>query len=151
MYGYRMSTSDEEQLHLWHLFADAMARRAPVEVTFFKSKKITQTFTSHGLPSVITYTGYVKVSRTVEPFAFGADFTKGTRWVKVVDRTPEGVGSQPAYRTIRLDRIAVNTRTGKPLAVRKLTYGFICPSLLDHRPLYPTKGQLTGRRLASVA
>lgn len=143
-YGYRMSTSEEEQLHLWHLFANAMDRRSPVEVTFFKSKKITQTFVSHGIPSVITYTGYVRTTRLVEPYGFGADFTKGTRWVKVVDRAPEGVGSQPGYRSIRLDRIAVNTRTGKPLAVRKLTYGYLCPTKLDHKELHPTKGQLVG-------
>lgn len=144
MHGFRMSESQEEQLHLWHLFADAMARRAPVEVTFFKSKMITHTYVEHGETKTITYPGFVRVTRTVEPHGFGADWTKGTRWVKVVDRNPEGVGSRPAYRTIRLDRVAVNSRTGRPLATRRLSIGYLCPSLLDHKPLHPTKGQLVG-------
>jgi hypothetical protein len=49
------------------------------------------------------------------------------------------VGSQPEYRTIRLDRVAVRYNDGKPVAVRMLTHGYLCPTLLDNKPLHPTK------------
>ena len=139
MFGYRMSTSQAEQLYLRHLFADAMERRAPVEVTYFRSKKITFTRIVDGKEETIIYDGYVKTVRVVEPFALDGDWDKETHWVDVVDRSPQGAGSRPGYRRLRLDRIAVNSRTGKPLVRRKLTYGYLCPSRLDFRDLYPTK------------
>ncbi len=37
--GYRMSTGEGEQLHLWLLFAFAMEHRAPVKVSFFETIK----------------------------------------------------------------------------------------------------------------
>jgi hypothetical protein len=81
---------------------------------------------------------YVKVTRVVEPHELTVT-RDGKRIVKVVDRTPEGVGSQPEYRTIRLDRVAVRYNDGKPVAVRMLTHGYLCPTLLDNKPLHPTK------------
>lgn len=135
MYGYRMSTGEDEQLHLRHLFASAMDHRAPVRVSYFEEKRAVDPDTGRDRkwPGV-----YVKTTRVVEPYEFGVS-KAGNRFVRVVDRTPEGVGSRPAYRTIRLDRIAYSRSQHKPLAVRMLSHGFLCPSLLDNKPLYPTK------------
>lgn len=144
MFGYRMSASEEEQLHLRHLFADAMDRRAPVEVSFFKERSAVIEDPVTGEPRKKKIKGeYVKVTRTVEPYAFHVA-KDGARSVLVVDRNPEGVGSQPAYRSIRLDRVAVSRRTSRPLVTRRLTLGYLCPSLLDRRALHPTKGALVG-------
>lgn len=135
VYGFRMAHTEEDQYHLWLLFASAMAHRAPVRVSFFKRRKddqhkpVTDRF---GNPV------YVKVTRVVEPHELTVT-RDGKRIVKVVDRSPEGVGSQPEYRTIRLDRVAVRYNDGKPVAVRMLTHGYLCPTLLDNKPLHPTK------------
>jgi hypothetical protein len=135
MYGYRMSGSEEEQLHLRHLFASAMDHRAPVRVSYFEEKKAVDPDTGR----VRKWPGvYVKTTRVVEPFEFGVS-KAGKRFVRVVDRTPEGAGTQPEYRTIRLDRIVHSRAKGGPLAVRMLTHGYLCPSLLDNKPLHPTK------------
>jgi hypothetical protein len=138
MFGYRMTTAEDEQYHLRQLFASAMDHRAPVRVSFFKRLKRPDRSVVPGQ--------YVKVTRVVEPFAF--DVSKdGARIVRVVDRTPEGVWG-PAYRAIRLDRIAASRHTGKPLATRLLSQGYICPSLLDFRPLHSTKRVLTAQQAA---
>lgn len=144
MFGYRMSASEEEQLELRYLFADAMARRAPVQVSFFKERSALVEDTRTGQMVKRKIRGqYVKVTRVVEPYGFGVA-RDGSRTVKVVDRTPEGLGSRPDYRSIRLDRVAVSRRTGRALVTRRLTLGFLCPSPLDRRPLHPTKGVLAG-------
>ena len=129
MFGYRFSGSEEEQLRLRHLFASAMDNRSPVRVSYFKEKG-----RGTGL--------YVKVTRVVEPYAFGVS-KAGKRLVYVVDRTPEGVGSRPDYRTIRLDRVAFSRSQGRALAVRLLSLGYLCPSRLDFRELHPDKRVLT--------
>jgi len=137
VFGYRFSESEEEQLHLWHLFAFAMAHRAPVKVSFFKEKKdeYGRLETSGGRRL------YVKVTRTVEPHELVV--TKaGHRLVNVVDRSPEGEWG-PEYRTIRLDRVAHSRATGKPLAHVMTGHGYMCPSLLDGKPLHSTKRVLT--------
>lgn len=142
MFGYRMSSSEEEQLELRYLFADAMDRRAPVQVSYFKERSALVEDPVTGRVQKKKIRGqYVKVTRTVEPYGFGVA-KDGSRIVKVVDRTPEGLGSRPDYRSIRLDRVAVSRRTGRALVVRRLTLGFLCPSPLDRRPLHPTKGVL---------
>lgn len=139
-----MSNGDAEELHLRHLFADAMERRAPVRVSFFKQKKV-KVWSERKGRYVEKATGlYVKVTRVVEPYAFQVA-ANGARSVLVVDRTPED-SPGPDYRTIRLDRVAWSRATGKPLAVRMITHGYLCPTLLDRRPLHPTK-----RVLASAA
>lgn len=141
MFGYRMSASEEEQYHLWLLFASAMDHRAPVRVSYFEEKKAVDPDTGR----VRRFPGiYVKTTRVVEPHGFFVT-AAGYRLVRVVDRTPEGLGSQPAYRSIRLDRIAYSRAQSKPLAVRMLTHGYLCPSLLDNKPLHPTKTVLTAR------
>ncbi len=144
MFGYRMvGHNDDDEYRLWLLFADAMDRRAPVQVSFFKERSALVEDPRTGQLRKQRIKGqYVKVTRVVEPHAFHVTQT-GARVVKVVDRTPEGLGSQPDYRSIRLDRIAVSRQTGKPLATRRLTLGYLCPSLLDFRPLHPTKRVLT--------
>jgi hypothetical protein len=135
VYGYRMATGEAEQLDLWLMFASAMEHRCPVRVSFFKRKKddahkpVTDRF---GNPV------YVRVTRVVEPHELTVT-RDGRRIVKVVDRAPEGVGSRPEYRTIRLDRVAVRYSDSRPFAQRMLTHGFLCPSLLDGKPLHPTK------------
>jgi hypothetical protein len=137
MFGFRMTVSDDEQYHVRQLFASAMDHRAPVRVSFFKQLKDEKhrPVFSGGRPL------FVKVTRVVEPHAFGV--TKaGDRVVKVVDRTPEGE-LRPEYRTIRLDRVAVSRSTGKVLATRLLTQGYLCPTLLDFKPLHPTKRVLS--------
>lgn len=142
MFGYRMSASEEEQLELRYLFADAMARRAPVQVSYFKERSALVEDPRTGRVQKKRIKGqYVKVTRTVEPYGFGVA-KDGSRTVKVVDRTPEGLGSRPDYRSIRLDRVAVSRTTGRPLVTRRLTLGYLCPSPLDRRPLHPTKGVL---------
>lgn len=147
MFGYRMSGSEEEQLHLRYLFASAIDHRAPVRVSYFKEKRVLVWSDRTG-DYVKKFTGlYVKVTRVVEPYAFGVTKT-GARLVYVVDRAPEGVGSRPDYRSIRLDRIAVSRSTGRPLIVRMLTHGYLCPSRLDFRELHPTKGMLVGKQAA---
>jgi hypothetical protein len=130
-----MCTAEDEQYDLRQLFASAMDHRAPVRVSYFKQLK---------RPDRAIVPGqYVKVTRVVEPFDF--DVAKiGARIVRVVDRTPDGVWG-PAYRAIRLDRVAFSRSTGKPLAVRLLSQGFICPTLLDGKPLHSTKRVLTAR------
>lgn len=131
MFGYRMTATESEQLHLRHLFADAMARRAPVRVSFFKERKL------KGRP-----TGqYVKVTRVVEPYGFHVSAT-GKRSVLVVDRTPDGTWG-PEYRSVRLDRIAYSRAQNRPLITRMVSQGYMCPTMLDHRPLHPTKRQLS--------
>ena len=142
MFGYRFSKSEEEQLRLRHLFASAMDHRAPVRVSYFK-EKIVDVWSERTQRYVKKPSGlFVKVTRVVEPYAFGV--TKaGNRVVHVVDRSPEGIGSRPDYRTIRLDRIAFSRSQGKALAVRLLSLGFMCPSRLDFRELHPTKRVLT--------
>lgn len=144
MYGYRMSTSEEEQYHLWLMFASAMDHRAPMRVSYFKERsELVEDPVTGALRKQKIKGQYVKVTRVVEPHEFHV--TKdGHRIVKVVDRTPEGVGSQPDYRTIRLDRVAYSRAQHKVLAERLMSQGYLCPSLLDNRPLHPTKGQLTG-------
>lgn len=135
IYGYRMSYTEEDQLDLWLLFGSAMEHRAPVRVTFFKRKTDAQhkpVTDRHGNPQ------FVKVTRVVEPHALTVT-RDGKRIVKVVDRTPEGVGSLPEYRTIRLDRVAVRYADQRPVATRMLTHGYLCPTLLDGKPLHKTK------------
>lgn len=142
VYGFRLAHTEEDQLDLWLLFGSAMDHRAPVRVTYFKEKKH-DGGPDKGKP-VLQYGHpvYVRVSRVVEPFELGV--TKdGHRVVRVVDRAPEGVGSRPAYRTLRLDRFAVRYADGRPMATRMLTHGFLCPSRLDGKDLHPTKRRLT--------
>ena len=147
MFGYRMSNAEEEQYDLWLLFGSAIDHRAPVRVSFFKERSelvpdpVTGALRKKKIPGQ-----YVKVTRVVEPYGFHVT-KEGHRVVLVVDRTPEGVGSQPAYRSIRLDRVAHSRMTGKALAHRLMTQGYLCPSLLDFRPLHRTKGQLVGAGL----
>lgn len=136
-YGFRFSDGEDEQLYLRHLFAFAMAHRSPVRVSFFKQKK-----DDHGRP--VRSGGrdlYVKVTRVVEPHELIVT-KSGHRAVKVVDRTPEGE-FRPDYRTIRLDRITFSRPTGKPIAHVLAGQGYLCPSLLDGRELYPRKRVLT--------
>lgn len=141
MFGFRMSGSEEEQLYLRHMFADAMERRAPMRVSFFREKKVS-VWSPRAKRYVDKHTGmFVKVTRVVEPFAFQVA-KDGQRSVLVVDRTPDGTWG-PEYRTIRLDRVVVSRYTGKALASRMLSHGFMCPSPLDRRPLHPTKTVLT--------
>lgn len=141
MFGYRFSRSEEEQLRLRHLFASAMDHRAPVRVSYFK-EKIVDVWSERTQRYVKKPSGlFVKVTRVVEPYAFGV--TKaGNRVVYVVDRTPEGTWG-PDYRTIRLDRVAFSRAAGRALATRLLSQGFICPSRLDFRELHPSKRALT--------
>lgn len=134
--GYRMPSGEAEQLYLRHLFANAMEQRSPVRVSFFEQKKLPNGKRIPGL--------YVKVTRVVEPHGFHVA-RDGKRSVLVVDRTPNGVGSRPAYRAIRLDRIAYSRAQRRFLIRRMLTYGYLYPSLLDRKPLHPTKGELVHR------
>lgn len=135
VYGYRMAYTEEDQLDLWLLFGSAMNHRAPVRVSYFKQKK-----DERRRPVKDRWGNfvYVRVTRVVEPHAL--DVTEdGHRIVRVVDRTPEGVGSRPDYRTIRLDHVVVRFADNRPAAIRMLTHGYLCPSLLDGKPLYSTK------------
>lgn len=137
-YGFRMAYTDEDQLDLWLMFASAMEHRAPVRVSFFKRKTDDQhrpAYDQYGNPV------FVKVTRVVEPHELTVT-KQGRRIVKVVDRNPEGVGSRPEYRTIRLDRVAVRYADQRPVATRMLSHGYLCPSLLDGKPLHPTKREL---------
>lgn len=140
MYGYRLSHTEADQLDLWLLFRSAMTRRAPVRISYFEAKKHEggpdkgKPVLHNGLPI------YVKISRVVEPHALFVT-ADGHHAVQVVDRAPKGAGSQPAYRTYRLDRFAVRYSTGKPMAVRMLSYGYLCPTLLDGQRLHPRKIQ----------
>lgn len=135
--GYRMSTGESEQLHLWLLFAFAMQHRAPVKVSFFETIK-----DPHGKP--VTSAGrelFKRTTRTVEPHELVV--TKlGNRVVKVVDRAPEN-SNGPAYRSIRLDRVVFSRATGQSLARVMTRHGYLCRSLLDGKPLHGTKRQLT--------
>ena len=82
MFGYRFSLSEEEQLHLRHLFASAMDRRSPVRVSYFKEKRV-KVWSERTQGYVERSTGlYVKVTRVVEPYAF--DRIYGAWWELVV-------------------------------------------------------------------
>lgn len=143
VYGFRLAHTEEDQLDLWLLFGSAMDHRAPVRVSYFKQKKH-DSGPDKGKPLTDKYGNpiYVKITRIVEPFELGVT-EDGHRVVRVVDRAPEGVGSRPAYRTLRLDRFAVRYADGRPMATRMLTHGFLCPSRLDGKDLHPTKRRLT--------
>lgn len=139
VYGFRLSHTEDDQLYLWQMFRSAMDRRAPVRITYFETKKY-ESGPDKGKP-VLTESGslmYARISRVVEPYEL--DVTEdGHRIVRVVDRTPKGVGSRPEYRTYRLDRFAVRFADGRPLVTRMLTHGYLCPSRLDGVSLHPRK------------
>lgn len=146
MYGYRMASGEDDQLRLWFVFKRAIDQRAPVRVSFFKRKKDDR---HRPLSDRFGNPVYVKVTRTVEPYAL--DRSKdGHPLVRVVDRTPEGLGSQPEYRMIRLDHIAVRYRDDTPVLTPMWSYGFLCPSPLDGEELHPTKGELNRRQKDGV-
>lgn len=129
---YRVGT-DDEQLRLFERFEDAMALRHPVKVTYFREK---------GVDVVTGRTLYVKTTRMVEPHEL-TNNKHGDLIVKVVDRSPRKE-KRPAYRTIRLDRIAFSRRTGLALMTVKVNEGYLNPTRLDGVDLHPSKGQLTG-------
>lgn len=103
-----------EQLEIMERLQHAIEDKKPVTVSFFKEKEITHTYTVKGVKCTTTYTGYVKVRRTVEPWLVGFHQSDGHPYVRVISRSPTDEKG-PMYRTIRLDRIAVRTTTGKPL------------------------------------
>lgn len=142
VYGFRMAFEEHDQLYVREMFRSAIDHRCPVRVMFFKRKKDDShrpVSDKYGNPV------YVRVTRVVEPYEF--DRTKGgKRIVRVVDRTPEGVDSRPAYRTIRLDHVAVRYADQRPVLTRMMTHGFLCPTPLDGDELHPTKGELTGHK-----
>lgn len=138
VFGFRMA-NEAEQLHLWLLFRYAMDHRMPVRVSYFKEKKDDQhrpVRTPGGAPI------YVKITRIVEPHEL-TQTKAGHSLVKVVDRTPED-DKGPAYRSIRLDRVAFSWATSKVLAHVMAGQRYICPSLLDGKELQPRKRELTG-------
>lgn len=141
-YGYRMAHDERDQLNTWYLFREAITRRAPVRVSYFKRKKDIQrapVTDKYGNPV------YAKVTRVVEPYELTTT-SDGKHIVRVVDRTPEGVNSRPEYRMIRLDRVAVSYRTRLPLVTPMWSYGYLCPTPLDGDELHPNKGELTGQK-----
>ena len=126
--GYRFPT-DREQLRLFDRIEDAMTWRKPITLSYFKDKGT----------DAAGYRLYVKVTRTVEPHDLvPAD---GSFIMRCVDRTPST--GRPAYRSIRLDRIAVSRTTNRPLFTLHLKGRYLNPTLLDGKPLHPTKGALT--------
>lgn len=130
---YRLGT-EAEQLRLYERFEDAMALRHPVRLTYFRQKS--QRDPATGKPQ------YVRTTRTVEPYEL--DMTlDGAMIVRVIDRTPRH-DKRPAYRTIRLDRIAFSRTTGHALMNMRTRDRYLLPSPLDGAELHPTKGELTG-------
>jgi len=142
MFGYRMATGERDQLYLWFMFRSSIDRRCPVRVTYFKRKK-----DARRKPVVdrFGHPVYARVTRVVEPYELGVS-RDGARCVWVVDRSPEGVDSSPAYRVIRLDRVSVRLADGRPVLTRMMSHGFLCPSPLDGRELHPRKGALNKRK-----
>lgn len=138
MYGFRMATDESDQLAAWFMFRAAIGRRCPVRVSFFKRKK-----DARRRPMADQYGNpvFVKVTRTVEPFELGTT-VKGERFVRVVDRSPEGEDHAPEYRMIKLASVAVSYRTKRPMVTPLWSYGFLCPSPLDGQELHPRKGAL---------
>lgn len=145
MFGYRFSVDESEQLHLWLLFGYAMEHRCPVRVSFFEHKKDAQGEREYQGDRAL----FVKTTRTVEPYELAVT-SDGRRIVRVVDRAPEG-SNGPAYRTIRLDRVAHSNTTKKPLTRVMTKHGYLCRSLLDGKPLHGTKRQLTARMAVRTA
>lgn len=143
MYGFRMATDERDQLYLWFMFRSAIDRRCPVRVSYFKRKK-----DARRKPVVDDYGNpvFVKVTRVVEPYEL-ATTDDGERIVRVVDRTPEGEDSGPAYRMVKLGSVAVRYADQRPVLTRMLTHGFLCRSPLDGQELHPRKGALTRRRV----
>lgn len=146
VYGYRMAHDGADQLNVWFLFKRAISLRAPVRVSYFKRKTDDQ---HNPVTDKWGNALFVKVTRVVEPYEL-RQTAAGHSIVKVVDRTPEGVGSQPEYRTIRLDRVAVRYADNLPLMQVMTTFGFLCPTPLDGDELHPTKGKLTARRKPGI-
>lgn len=141
VYGYRMAHEQADQLNLWFLFKSAIDHRAPVRVSYFKRKTENHKPVNDKWGNPV----YVKVTRVVEPYQL-TQTDAGHHIVRVVDRTPEGSGSRPAYRSIRLDHVAIRYADGGPLLTRLMTHSFLCPSPLDGEELYPTKGELVSRK-----
>lgn len=129
-YGYRFPTRTEVD-ELWERFEEAIEREKPVTVSFFKEKDITHTRTVHGTPQTVTYKGYVKVTRIVEPWLMGFHQGDGHPYVRVVSRSPTDEKG-PFWRTIRLDRIAVSNWTGKPLMTVNLGGKRYCQPEIDY-------------------
>jgi hypothetical protein len=138
-----MANDERDQLDVWLAFRSAIAHRCPVRVTYFKRKK-----DARRRPATDRFGNpvFVRVSRVVEPYEFGTT-DDGHRIVRVVDRTPEGVDSTPAYRMIKLSSVAVRYADGKPVLTRMLTHGFLCPTPLDGQELHPRKGALAQRKV----
>lgn len=127
-YGYRFPTNTE-QLRLFERFEDAMAWRAPITLTYFKE---------HGRDRG-GYMLYTRTTRIIEPYELTTT-AGGAIIVRVIDRTARD--KRPAYRSVRLDRIAVSRCTNRPLLTVHTSRRYLHPSPLDDMWLHPTKGQL---------
>lgn len=130
-YGYRFPTATE-QLRLFERFEDAMSWRTPITLTYFK--EIGRDRDGNG---VMLYT---RTTRIIEPYE-PATTLGGAIIMRAIDRT--SADKRPAYRSIRLDRIAVSRRTNRPLLTVHTSRRYLHPSPLDGEWLHPTKGELT--------
>lgn len=110
VYGYRFPT-ELEQLAIMERFDAATEARHPVTVSFFEQKR-----DAYG--NVMTFADgtplLVKTTREVEPYEPAQFARAGHPYIRVVDRASSGRG-KTAYRTVRIDRIAVSRATGRPL------------------------------------
>jgi hypothetical protein len=121
--GFRLP-DELEQLHLMERFERAVEDRTPVTISFFEHKRDEygrpMNF-SDGRPLLI------KTTRTVEPYEAAQFAAAGHPYIRVVDRGSSGRG-KTAYRTIRLDRVAVSRATGRPLMTAHPSDRYIVPN-----------------------
>lgn len=119
-----------ETLDVWERIEQAIADEKPVTLTFFKEKEISYTRRRHGKTETVTYTGYVRARRTVEPWLLGFHQSDGHAYARVISRSPTDEKG-PMFRTIRLDRVAVSRTTGKPLLTVHVKGKRYCQGLID--------------------
>lgn len=126
---YRLPT-ELEQLEIMERLQLAIDNRHPVTLTFFKEKEITHRYTVNGVQLTTTYTGYVPVRRTCEPWMVGFHQSDGHPYVRAVAWSPTDEKG-PMYRTYPIPRIAVSTTTGRPLLTVHTSKPRHCQGLVD--------------------
>lgn len=119
-----------EQLEIMERLQHAIEDRHPVTLSFFKKKEITYTHTVNGVKETVTYDGYVKVTRTCEPWLVGFHQSDGHPYVRVISWSPTDEKG-PMYRNIPLNRFAVSGITGRPLMTVHTSKHRYCQGLID--------------------
>lgn len=123
---YRLP-GEVEALEIMERVALAAELGKPVTVTFLKEKRDPVTRRKITFADGSPY--YVKVTRTVEPYAVEFSLT-GHPVAYVVDRSPNDE-KREMYRTVRLDRVVVSRQTNRPRLTVHLAGVRYCQGMID--------------------